>query len=560
MLLVKGNKITFKYESQTRDLLLRISFRIDSRSRIGIVGKNGSGKSTLLKLLLGELRPNSGHLQSSPEVRIGYLKQVQSNNDTLSVSDYVWNANPSLYKIKKRLSLIENTPDNQDWTVFTEYEEAGGYDFEVAIEKNLKEVGLDTSFLERPLQTLSGGEKTKVGLLRILVTEPDILLLDEPTNNLDVSAIQWLKAFLGSSKLPLIVVSHDRSLLDDSVNEIWDLEYGSLKVFSGNYSFLQKTKDQNFQADLEEFELQQKKVEQLSSAASTRRVDANRMENFKKTRSVKNNGGLCKRDEGSGSGSADPTKKMRTAKAVEKRVQLMIEREEAKKPWIEKKRKIILPVSSPCNSKTVLSAKDLCLNYGDRMIFSDLDFYVDRGQRLAIVGENGCGKTSLIKLLHSELSLDHGEIKWAASAAVNTFYQETVDLSDKSTIIQSVWQPEVVEEHIARTVLGSLGLDASIINQKIEHLSPGEKVKTSLAKTILSGANVLVLDEPTNHLEVQAREMLEQALCEYEGTVVFVSHDTAFIERVGTQIFDLSKNQMFRSFTEWENNIKGELR
>lgn len=558
MLLVKGDKITFKYESQARELFLGISFRIDSRSRIGIVGKNGSGKSTLLKLLMGELRPDSGHLQSSNELKIGYLKQVQSKEESLSVADYIWSVDPHLYKIKRQILELEKCSETQDWSVFSEYEEAGGYDFEVEIEKSLNELGLETSFLNRPLQTLSGGEKTRVGLLRVLVTEPDILLLDEPTNNLDVAAIQWLKIFLGSSKLPFIIVSHDRSLLDDSVNEIWDLERGRLTVFSGNYSFVRTAKKQKHKSDIEEFELQQKKVGKLQSAASARRVDANRMESFKETRSVKKNGGLCKRDEGSGSGSANSTKKMRAAKAVEKRVHLMIEREEAKKPWIEKKRKITLPVSSPCKSKTVLYVKDLALSYKDKMIFSDLNFFIKRGQRLAIVGSNGSGKTSLIKLLRNQLKKDCGEIKWATSATVNVFSQESTDLSDENTVIQTVWRSEVVEEHIARTVLGSLGLGANIINQKIEHLSPGEKVKTSLARNIMSGANVLVLDEPTNHLEVQAREMLEQALCDYEGTVIFVSHDVAFIEKVGTKIFDLSLNQFFSSTNEWRAKIKPE--
>ena len=244
MLLANGDKITFKYESQTHELLTRINFRVDSSSRIGIVGKNGCGKSTLLKILLGELRPISGHLQISSELKIGYLKQVPPKDEGLLVIDYVWDVVPALQAIKKRLSSLKSDPKNQDWSAFAEYEAAGGYDFEILIEKNLTEIGLDTSFLQRTLHSLSGGEKTKVGLLRILVTNPSLILLDEPTNNLDMDSIRWLKGYLDSAPLPFIVVSHDRTLLNESVREIWEIEKGKLNIYSGDYDFLKKTKEQ----------------------------------------------------------------------------------------------------------------------------------------------------------------------------------------------------------------------------------------------------------------------------------------------------------------------------
>lgn len=264
MLLANGDEITFKYESQTHELLTRINFRVDSSSRIGIVGKNGSGKSTLLKILLRELRPISGHLQVSSELKIGYLRQVQPKDEGLLVIDYLWSAAPKLQALKKRLSSLESNPQNQDWSVFEEYEEAGGYDFEISIEKNLTQVGLDTSFLQRTIQSLSGGEKTKVGLLRILVTNPSLLVFDEPTNNLDMDSICWLKGYLRSTPIPFIVVSHDRTLLNESIREIWEIENGELSVYSGDYGFFKKTKDKKYTSDLEQFERQQKRLDNYS--------------------------------------------------------------------------------------------------------------------------------------------------------------------------------------------------------------------------------------------------------------------------------------------------------
>ncbi len=555
MLLVKGDNITFKYDLQTQELFQKISFRVDNNAQIGIVGKNGSGKSTLLKILLGELKPISGYLQISSKLMIGHLRQIQISNESVSVDDFVWSANPDLHAIKKRLTThLENSCD-QDWSLFSDYEEAGGYDFEVFIEKNLAKVELEAKILQRPFQTLSGGEKTKVGLLRILVTHPSLLLLDEPTNNLDIKSIQWLKEFLNSITLPFIVVSHNRELLNNSVREIWEIEKSELKIYSGNYDFLKQMKEYKYKTDLEQFEQQQKKIKQLELAASDKRADAQRMENFKESRSIKKNGGLCKRDNGSGSGLANPTKKMRAAKAVEKRIQHMIEKEEARRPLIEKKRKIFLPMGKPCTSKFVLNVKELRLNYGSKTVFSNLSFAVEMGQRLAIVGFNGCGKTSLIKILNNQLNQSHGEFYWAASTVKSVFFQENTHLRADMTVLESIWQKEIIEQSVARTVLGSLGLGVSFIDRKIESLSSGEKVKVSLAKVVLSGANTLILDEPTNHLEIQGREMLEYALLGFEGTVIFVSHDLAFIKKIGTHVFDLSSCQMFKSYEVWEDSI-----
>lgn len=554
MLLVKGDKITFKYELQSQDLLKEITFRIDNSSRIGIVGKNGCGKSTLLKIILRELIPSSGHLQASSDLRIGHLKQVQPDNENLLVDDFLWGADPHLQRIKKQLSCLEGECNQQDWSIFAEYEQAGGYDFETAIERNMEKIGLASSFRQRKLDTLSGGEKTKVGLTRILLTNPSLILLDEPTNNLDLEAIRWLKEFLKSTTLPFVVVSHDRSLLKEEINEIWEIDTHELRVYSGNHDFLTITKDQEYKRKFEQSLLQRRKINSLRLAASSQRTDAQRMENFKKSRSIKKNGGFCKRDDGSGSSLANPIKKMNSAKALEKRIQLVIEREETKRPWLEKQRAITLPVDRLCTSNVVLEVNGLSLSHGSRHIFSHLKFAVKNGQKLAIVGSNGSGKTSLIKILNNQLGNYSGDFLWSPTAERYFFYQENANLIDEESVLESVWKSEAIAQSVARTVLGSLGIGFDLVNRKIGSLSPGEKVKVSLARSILSGANTLILDEPTNYLEIQGRKMLEEALREYQGSAIFVSHDSNFIEAVNASVFDISANQLFASYSEWNNS------
>lgn len=557
MLLAKGQYITFKYEGQAEEILTDVSFRVDSQSHIGIVGKNGSGKSTLLKIIRGALKGYTGSLKVKQDLKIGHLVQRVLVDDDCSVADYLWRTQPNLYELKVKLNGLTEEASNADWSILADFEAAGGYKFESLIDKIRDQLKLSEKLLSRKINTLSGGEKAKVGLLSILIGEPDLLLFDEPTNHLDLESLKWFRDFLKFTKLPYLVVSHDRDILNECISEIWELKKGFLKVFSGNYQSHKGQVKQDRVRQLELYEKQQKNISQLTSAATQRRVDADRMEKFKEKRSVKKNGGLCKRDEGSGSGLADPTKKMRSAKAVEKRMQLMIEKEEAKKPIIEKERKIILPVLEPCKSKNVLNLDCVQYSYDETQILTNISLQVSRGNRLAIVGPNGSGKTTLLKLISGVIPPNQGEIKWAPSSNTSCFYQDNADLKDSKTILEEVWQNESIDQSFARIVLGSLGLRNDSVYQKIKTLSPGERVKVSLAKTILSGANTLILDEPTNHLEVQAREMLEEALVKYEGTVIFVSHDISFIEKASTVIFDIESKSFNDDVKNWTRKTRG---
>ncbi|MCB0414884.1 MAG: ABC-F family ATP-binding cassette domain-containing protein, partial [Bdellovibrionales bacterium] len=526
---------------------------INSESRIGIIGNNGSGKSTLLKIISGELHPSSGYLQNSIE-DISFLKQIVDEEKYCLVNDYIWGVRPKLYLLKKNIESIDKHSQQLDWGWFTQYENEGGYDFEVAIEKNLVQMGLETSLLERPLSSLSGGEKTKVSLLRMILTQSSLFFLDEPTNHLDQESIVWLREFLSGSSFPFVLISHDRDFLNRTVNEIWEIENGRLNVYFGNYDFFKKSKSQKYHSELEQYKVQQKKVDRLKEAALERRIKAEQMENFKGQRSVKKNGGICKRDEGSGSGRANPKKKMTAAKAVEKRIQLIFEREQARKPWIEKKRKIAIPMSSPCMSSTVFRAENLGLKIKDKQIFSQVTFNIHNGEKWAIVGSNGSGKTSLIKTINGQMEKSQGIFTWSKSAVKGVFSQESHDLPGDKKVLDVVWRPDVTEQSVARMMLEGFGIKANLMQKTLNTLSPGEKVKVALVEVILSGVNTLLLDEPTNHLEIRSREILEEALSQYKGSIILVSHDFRFIERVCTNVFDISLNRDFDSVSSWKKN------
>lgn len=343
------------------------------------------------------------------------------------------------------------------------------------------------------------------------------------------------------------MISHDRTFLDNCVNEIWELSDGKVRKFSGNYSHYKEELEIEFQNMMEKYEKQQKKIKQLTVASTQRRSDANKMENFKHSRSIKKNGGICKRDEGSGSGMADPTKKMRSAKAVEKRVELMLEKEKADKPKFEKKREIKLDVDSRLKSSYCFEVKGLEKSYSKK-IFSELNLIVPSHSRVAIVGPNGSGKTTFLRSLIGIESVDNGQIRLPPTLKMSYFAQNYENLDYDLSIIEAVIGTDPSYQTQARTILGCLGLEKDKVYQKVGTLSAGERSKVSLTKSILSGANLLVLDEPTNHLEIKAKEAIENALLDFGGSVVFVSHDRRFIENVATHIFDMESKMLFDSF------------
>ena len=339
-----------------------------------------------------------------------------------------------------------------------------------------------------------------------------------------------------------MIISHDREFLDRCVNQIWEIEERELRAFSGNYSFYKEEKETELQIMVEKYERQQKKVKQLEGAVEKRRCSADKMENFKFSRSVKNNGGICKRDEGSGSARADPTKRMRSAKALEKRVEMILEREKAEMPKIAKGRKLYFTAEENARRKVVLSVKGVTKRYVDQ-VFPSVDLIVERGSRVALVGKNGCGKSTLLNIMTGLEEPTTGVISVSPSVTIAYYSQEYENLNFENQIIDEVIENKS-DQTYARTVLGCIGIEGDKVYQKICKLSIGERSKVALVKAIVSGANLLILDEPTNHLEISAREAIESALVEFEGTIIFVSHDRRFLEALADCVYDVGKGEL----------------
>ncbi|MCK5074313.1 MAG: ABC-F type ribosomal protection protein [Bacteriovoracaceae bacterium] len=556
MLLAQGNKISFKYEGCESRILEEVSFFINDFTKAGLVGKNGCGKTTLFQIILGNKKDYNGTISFKDNIVIGHLPQEIRFNEVMMGVEYLWSAKRELWQLKEAIDQICH--DNQgmrDLSVFSRYDELGGYDFEVKLQKMIIKFDFSEEMLNRSISTFSGGEKTRLALFRIVLTNPDFLLLDEPTNHLDIQTLNWLEDYLENVEIPFLIISHDRKFLDRCINQIWEIEDRKLRVFSGNYSLFKGEKETEFNAQMENHLKQQKKIKQLKKATESRRNSADKMENFKFSRSVKKNGGICKRDEGSGSEKADPTKKMRSAKALEKRMDMMLEKEKADMPRIDKKRNVMFSTGKKSMSKIVLSIKDVTKTYSNQL-FPPVNLSVESGSRVAFVGKNGSGKSTLLKVITGFEKSTTGDVYLPPSVKFAYYSQEYENLDFESRIIDEVIGDNYCNQTLGRTTLGCVGLEGDKVFQKIDTLSIGERSKVALVKTILSRANVLILDEPTNHLEIAAKEAIEQALENFEGTIIFVSHDRMFLEKLAGSVFDVESGEYYEGTYEEYLNSK----
>ncbi len=540
MSLFRAEKISFKYESNIDAILEDISFQIDPLSKIGLIGKNGCGKSTLLSLVSGSLTPTGGIIYRKEDLLTGILPQELNLSDRQTVYDFLWEARPELSRLKKRIDNICLNSGPEEMEAFALFNDLGGYLFESRIDKLLSLfnfTGIDPSTL---IFSLSAGEKTKLALCRILLIDPDIILLDEPTNHLDIDTLSWLENFMKGLKIPYLIISHDRAFLDNCVEQIWELSNKSITYYGGNFSFYKKEKQDRINRQEKEFEKQQKKIRQLKKAVSDRKSQAENMEKFKLKRSFKKSGGICKRDDGSG--KAVRKHMMKTAIAVKSRIERILEKEEARRPFIEKERKLVISDSNlknPC----ILRAENLSIAFSQTLLFGNIFLYLDRGRKLAVTGRNGSGKTTLLKILAGRIKSYSGTVRWAPLTKIGYYAQEFENLDLSKTVLEEVLQDENTEESYARTILGCLNIRRDMAYRRIGSLSIGERSKTALAKIITAKPDVLILDEPTNHLEIESREAFEEALKNYNGSMIFVSHDRYFIESVADEIFDMDKER-----------------
>ncbi|MDD5092469.1 MAG: ABC-F family ATP-binding cassette domain-containing protein [Candidatus Wallbacteria bacterium] len=495
-MLLQGQKISFRYDDDW--LFKDADFSVSNHSKIGIVGKNGTGKSTLFRLILGEIKPESGCIAKSGRLLIGYLPQDLAQEYDLTLAEFLGSRETEPHLLKKAAALF----------------------------------GFSQSDLDSPISRKSGGEKTRCALCRVYLKNPDVLLLDEPTNHLDRQHMEWLEGFLSHTGTPYLIISHDRRFLDHCAQEIWEIDSRVIKARSGNYSVFMEEKRREISRQFDLYESQQKKIRCLKSDFLKKKQWA---ETFQKQTQ-------CGGSDTYKVITNDARRAMKRAINIKSRIERMLDREEAVKPVLPKKRAICFNSRVPENS-IVLKAENLCKYYGSHTVFRGFGLDLANSERLGIVGKNGSGKSSLLNILAGRDADFNGSVVWVPTAAPGYYTQELEFLDHRRTVLEEVSGRDPDREELSRTILGCLNIRRDKVFQRTRSLSRGEAMKVMLARIICSDANVLLLDEPTSHLEIAAIEELEHALLQFPGAVIFTTHDRYFLERIADRSMNLEEYQ-----------------
>ncbi|MBE9032713.1 ABC-F family ATP-binding cassette domain-containing protein [filamentous cyanobacterium LEGE 11480] len=506
----------------TGEVLKDVTWEVKPGDRIGLVGVNGAGKSTQLKIIMGEIEPTTGQVVRPSSLHIGYLNQEFDIDETRTVKDEFWRAFEEANKVHEALhdvtvAMGEAEGDALDKLLNKmdkyqrQFEAMDGYGLETRIEKLMPELGFDSEDAEKLVSTFSGGWKMRMNLGKILLQSPDLLLLDEPTNHLDLETIEWLEKYLKNLNTPMVIVSHDREFLDRLCNQIVETERGVSTSYLGNYSKYLAQKAENKAAQQSTFDRQQKEVAKQQEFVERFRASANRSTQ---------------------------------AKSREKQ--------------LEKLELVDAPISDvrglkfrfpepPRSGRVIAEIEDMTHMYDDKLLFLGAELLIERGDKIAIVGPNGAGKSTLLRMLMGMEKPEEGTIKLGDHNVIPSYFEqnqaEALDL-DKSvmeTIHDEVpdWDNQEV-----RTLLGQFLFSGETVFKPVGALSGGEKARVALAKMLLHPANLLILDEPTNHLDIPAKEMIEDAIANYEGSVMIVSHDRYFVSRTATKIVEIRDGEL----------------
>ncbi|CAH0119411.1 putative ABC transporter ATP-binding protein YheS [Paenibacillus sp. CECT 9249] len=506
----------------TTSVLSNIHLQILERERIGLVGVNGAGKSTLLKIIAGEMSADGGQIYKAKETRLGYLAQNSGLNSERTIWDEMLHVFSHLIEAERELRLLEQQIADpaimedakryedtlnryalrSDW-----FREQGGYEMETRIRSVLHGMGFGHFPPDTPIRTLSGGQKTRLALARILLQAPDLLMLDEPTNYLDIATLTWLEDYLRTYPGAILVVSHDRYFLDRLVTAIVEIERHQSKRYTGNYSRYIELKAAEYEIQMKHYEKQQEEIA--------------RMEDFIQRNIVR----------------ATTTKRAQSRRKALERM------EKLDKPLGDLKKAYFSFEIDRQSGKEVLHAADLSVSFSGKRLFERVSFELRRGETVALIGPNGIGKSTLLKALIGRQTTDGGSIRWGTNVKLGYYDQEQTGLNANNTVLEEVWSayPHIDEARI-RTVLGNFLFSGEDVLKKVAALSGGEKARVSLAKLMLQHANVLILDEPTNHLDIFSKEVLESALMEYEGTLLFISHDRYFLNKMAERMIELTPN------------------
>lgn len=496
------------------------SFHIEDREKAAFVGVNGAGKSTILKMIIGEEPLDSGTVVLTKGKTIGYLAQQQILSGSNTIYDEMKTAKADIIALEKQIRNIEQelkslsaseleTRLNTYNRLMSEFESKNGYAYESEITGVLKGLGFEESDFSKETSTLSGGQKTRVALGKLLLTQPDILLLDEPTNHLDLNSIAWLETYLLNYSGAVFIVSHDRFFLNRVVTKVIEIENGSIRTYSGNYKAYADKKKMIRDAQMKEYLNQQREIKHQEAVIE-------KLRSFNREKSIKR---------------------------AESREKMLDKITLVEKPS-EVSQDIHFSLEPSCVSgNDVLKIEHLTKRFGKQLLFEDISFEIKRGEHVAIIGDNGTGKTTLLKILNQVTDAEDGSFELGTKVQIGYYDQEHHVLHDSKSIFEEISDDYPSLNNTAiRNTLAAFQFTGDDVFKRIADLSGGEKGRVSLAKLMLSEANFLILDEPTNHLDINSKEILEQALNDYTGTVLYVSHDRYFINQTASRILELTNH------------------
>lgn len=518
MILLQTNDVERRFGADV--LFHNINLQIQEHGRTALVGRNGAGKTTLLKMIAGITSPDEGTISKAKDLSIGYLAQDQgldSQNNIWAELDTVFadlhREEQTIHDLEKQLATLDATTD-QYGRVMEQYDrlqgdfkKRGGFEYESRMRGILTGFGFGEEYYDTPVNALSGGQKTKLALAKILLQAPNLLILDEPTNHLDMNVLAWLEDYLKGYQGALLVVSHDRYFLDHVVKDVYDLDNRTLRHYTGNYTQFVQHKQEWLKAEWKHYDQQQKKIAKLEDFVNRNIVRAS------------------------------------TTKRAQARRKQLEKMERLDRPVTDDQSIHFHFHSEKASGNEVLDVDQLKVGYDDQVLAGPLSFAVRKPHRVGIIGPNGIGKSTLLKTILNKIPAVSGSVKFGANLDVGYYDQEQQQLHADKTVLEEVWDdhPEVPEKDI-RSLLGSFLFVGDDVYKVVHELSGGEKARLELTKLSFQPINFLILDEPTNHLDIDSREVLESAINEFPGTVLFVSHDRYFINQVATDILDMRKD------------------
>ncbi|MBM7700513.1 ATP-binding cassette domain-containing protein [Kurthia huakuii] len=537
MIVLQVNQL---YKSYIADEILSgVKLEVQHRDRVALVGRNGAGKSTLLKIIAGQLSYDSGDIIMPKDIRLGYLDQHAGLDSDLSVWDEMMTIFEPLKALEKTMRSLEQQMANPDVyndaeqyaKIMADYDQLqhdfkarGGYQYEADTRGVLHGMQFSKDMFDQPINALSGGQRTRLALAKLLLSKPELLILDEPTNHLDIETLSWLESYLKNYDGAILIVSHDRYFLDQVVSIVYEVSRHHVTKFTGNYSNYLDEKAKNYELDMKRYEKEQSEKAKLEQFVEKNIARAS------------------------------------STKMAQSRRKMLERREWMDSPLGDEKSATLTFEIERQSGNDVLSVDNLAIGYDDKLISNNINLREYREDRIALVGPNGVGKSTLLKTIIGEQQKLAGDIRFGTNVQIGYYDQELAKLTSNRTVIKEIWDEwPLMNEKDVRSVLGRFLFSGDDVEKIVSDLSGGEKARLALAKLMLEKNNFLVLDEPTNHLDLDSKEVLENALIDYQGTLLFVSHDRYFINRIATKVIELANDGTFEYLGDYDYYVEKKL-